>query len=191
MIPAARSPGEAAAAPKNGEQRDVGGDRLWRLGIRPQLVAGIADADAEQNPDKDDHRQPLRAHESPSEVDCEDASFSDVRKPSSPCLETGLQSSRVLITSLMTTGEAYMPNVVTITRPNLIALIEKASNKLARGNKTEAVALALRRLLGEDARAGSVFAAHRGSVQIREGVDLIAPALDVQPDAPTGRAIDL
>jgi hypothetical protein len=83
-----------------------------------------------------------------------------------------------------------MPNVVTITRPDVIALIEKAANKLARGNKTEVVALAMRRLLDEDARAGSLFGAHRGSVQIRGGVDLIAPALDVEPDAATGREIE-
>ena len=83
-----------------------------------------------------------------------------------------------------------MPNVVTITRPDVIALIEKAANKLARGNKTEAVALAMRRLLDEDAQAGSLFGAHRGSVQIRDGVDLIAPALDVEPDAATGREIE-
>jgi len=90
----------------------------------------------------------------------------------------------------MTTGGAYRPNVVTITRPDVIALIEKAANKLARGNKTEVVALAMRRLLDEDARAGSLFGAHRGSVQIREGVELIAPALDVEPDAATGREIE-
>jgi hypothetical protein len=41
----------------------------------------------------------------------------------------------------------------------------------------------MRRLLDEDARAGSLFGAHRGSVRIREGVELIAPALDVEPDA--------
>ncbi len=42
-----------------------------------------------------------------------------------------------------------MPNVLTITRPDVIALIEKTAKKLARGNKTEAVALAMRRLLDE------------------------------------------
>ena len=83
-----------------------------------------------------------------------------------------------------------MPNIVTITRPDVIALIEKAAKKLARGNKTEAVALAMRRLLDEDARAGSLFGAHRGSVQIRAGVDLTAPALDDEPDAATGREIE-
>jgi hypothetical protein len=83
-----------------------------------------------------------------------------------------------------------MPNVVTITRPDVIALIEKAAKKLARGNKTEAVALAMRCLLDEDARAGSLFGAHRGSVVIRQGVELIPPALDVEPDAATGREIE-
>ena len=83
-----------------------------------------------------------------------------------------------------------MPNVVTITRPDVIALIEKAAKKLTRGNKTEAVALAMRRLLDGDARAGSLFGAHRGSVRLREGVELFEPALDVEPDAATGREIE-
>jgi hypothetical protein len=83
-----------------------------------------------------------------------------------------------------------MPNVVTISRPDVIAMIEEAAKKLAGGNKTEAVALAMRRLLDQDARAGSLFGAHRGSVRIREDVDLIAPALDVEPDAETGQEIE-
>ena len=83
-----------------------------------------------------------------------------------------------------------MPNVVTISRPDIIALIEEAANKLTRGNKTEAVGLAMRQLLDREARAGSLFGAHRGSVHIRDGVDLIAPALDVEPDAATGREIE-
>ena len=57
-----------------------------------------------------------------------------------------------------------MANVVTINRPEVVALIEEAANKLTRGNKTEAVALAVRRMLEENARAGSLFGAHRGSV---------------------------
>jgi hypothetical protein len=77
-----------------------------------------------------------------------------------------------------------MANVVTINRPKVVALIEEAS-KLTRGNKTEAVALAVRRLLDEHARAGSLFGAHRGSVQVKEGVDLTQPALDVE----TGREV--
>jgi hypothetical protein len=83
-----------------------------------------------------------------------------------------------------------MPNVVTINRPDVIALIEEAAKKLTGGNKTEAVALAVRCLLDQDARAGSLFGAHQGSVRIRQGVDLTAPALDVTPDAETGREID-
>ena len=80
-----------------------------------------------------------------------------------------------------------MANVVTINRPEVVALIEEAASKLTRGNKTEAVALAVRRLLEENARAGSLFGAHRGSARVKEGVDLTAPALDVKPDAETGR----
>jgi hypothetical protein len=69
-------------------------------------------------------------------------------------------------------------------------LIEQAASKLTAGNKTEAVALALRRLLEQDARAGSLFGAHRGSVRVREDVDLTAPVLDVEPDAATGREVE-
>lgn len=83
-----------------------------------------------------------------------------------------------------------MPHVVTVTRPDVISLIEETAKKLTWGNKTEAIALAMRHLLDEHVRAGSLFGAHRGSVRIREGVDLIAPALDLQPDAETGREID-
>jgi hypothetical protein len=83
-----------------------------------------------------------------------------------------------------------MANVVTINRPEVVALIEEAARKLTRGNKTEAVALAVRRLLDADAREGSLFGAHRGSVRVKEGVDLTAPALDVEPDAETGREVE-
>jgi hypothetical protein len=83
-----------------------------------------------------------------------------------------------------------MPNVVTINRPDVVALIEEAAKRLTRGNKTEAVALAVRRLLDQDARMGSLFGAHRGSVRIRAGVDLTAPSLDVEPEAETGQEID-
>jgi hypothetical protein len=83
-----------------------------------------------------------------------------------------------------------MANVVTINRPDVVALIEEAAKKMTAGNKTEAVALAMRRLLDQEARAGSLFGAHRGSVRVHEGVDLIAPALDIEPDAETGREIE-
>jgi hypothetical protein len=83
-----------------------------------------------------------------------------------------------------------MASVVTINRPDVVALIEEAAAKLTRGNKTEAVAVAMRRLLDQDARAGSLFGAHRGSVRVGDGVDLLAPALDVVPDAETSAEID-
>jgi hypothetical protein len=83
-----------------------------------------------------------------------------------------------------------MANVVTITRPEVVSLIEEAAQRLTGGNKTEAVALAVRRLLDQNARAGSLFGAHRGSVRVREGVDLIASALDVEVDAETGRELE-
>jgi hypothetical protein len=83
-----------------------------------------------------------------------------------------------------------MPTVVTINRPDVVALIEEAANTLTSGNKTEAVALAVRSLLQQNARKGSLFAAHPGSVRVRDGVDLTAPALDVEPDAATGREVE-
>jgi hypothetical protein len=82
-----------------------------------------------------------------------------------------------------------MATVITINRPEVVALIEKAAKKLTHGNKTEAVALAVRRLLEQDAGAGSLFGAHRDSVRAQPGVDLIAPVLDVEPDAETGRKV--
>ena len=83
-----------------------------------------------------------------------------------------------------------MAHVVTINRPEVVSLIEQAAQKLTGGNKTEVVALGMRRLLEETARAGSLFGAHPGSVRVREGVDLTAPALDVEPDAETGHEIE-
>jgi hypothetical protein len=83
-----------------------------------------------------------------------------------------------------------MANGVTINRPDVVALIEQAAKKLTRGSKTEAVALAVQRLLEAHARAGSLFGAHRGSVPIRGGVDLTAPVPDVASDAETGRELE-
>ena len=80
-----------------------------------------------------------------------------------------------------------MPAVVTINRPDVVGLIETAANKLTKGNKTEAVALAMRRLLEQDARSHSLFGAHPGSVRVRAGVDLTAPILTDPLDAETGR----
>jgi hypothetical protein len=83
-----------------------------------------------------------------------------------------------------------MANVITINRPEVVALIEEAARKLTHGNQTEAVALAVKRLLDENARAGSLFGAHRGSVRVREGVDLLDPALDVERDGEMCREVE-
>ncbi len=83
-----------------------------------------------------------------------------------------------------------MPTVVTINRPDVVALIEAVANRHTGGNKTEAVALAMRRLLDLDARKGTLFGAHRGSVTIREGVDLTEPVPDDLSDAETGRELE-
>jgi hypothetical protein len=79
-----------------------------------------------------------------------------------------------------------MAHVVTINRPDVVALIEEAAARLTGGNKTAAVGLAVRRLLEQDIREGSLFGAHRGSVRVRDGVDLTAPALDDEPEAQSG-----
>jgi hypothetical protein len=84
---------------------------------------------------------------------------------------------------------ADMASVVTINRPDVVALIEKAADKMTGGNKTELVATAVRRLLEETAREGSLFGSHPGSVRIRRGVDLTKPVLDDPMDAETGDEI--
>ena len=83
-----------------------------------------------------------------------------------------------------------MASVITINRADVVALIEKAAEDLTGGNKTEAVALAVRRLLEAEARAQSLFGAHRGSVKIRKGVDLTEPVFSDELDAETGRETD-
>jgi hypothetical protein len=82
-----------------------------------------------------------------------------------------------------------MATVVTINRPDVVKLIERAADELTGGNKTELVATAVRRLLEENARAGSLFGRHAGSVRVREGVDLTAPVLDDDSDAETGHEV--
>lgn len=80
-----------------------------------------------------------------------------------------------------------MPAAVTIDRPDILALIEKAANRLTGGDQTEAVALALRRLLEREERTGSLFGRQRGSVQVAEGVDLItASGFDEPMNKKTG-----
>jgi hypothetical protein len=84
--------------------------------------------------------------------------------------------------------EVPMPAVVTINRPDVVRLIETAANRLTGGNKTEAVAMAMRHLLAT--RTGSLFGAHPCSVRVRDGVDLTAPVLEDPMDAETGYEID-
>jgi hypothetical protein len=90
---------------------------------------------------------------------------------------------------MITQQEADMPTVVTINRPDVVALIEQAADKLTAGNKTEAVSLAMRRLLEQHARSGALFGAHPGSVRVRADVDLVTTGLDDVPDAATGREL--
>lgn len=82
-----------------------------------------------------------------------------------------------------------MATVVTINRPDVVALIEKAADEITGGNKTELVATAVRRLLAETARTQSLFGAHPGSVRVRRRVDLTRPVLDDETDAESGREI--
>ncbi len=79
-----------------------------------------------------------------------------------------------------------MATVVTINRPDVVARIEALANRLTGGNKTEVVAMALRHLDERDARSGSLFGAHPGSVSVRPGVDLAAPILQDAMDAELG-----
>lgn len=82
-----------------------------------------------------------------------------------------------------------MASVVTINRPDVVALIEKAADEMTGGNKTELVATAVRRLLAENARTRSLFGSHPGSVKVKRDVDLTQPVLDEEMDAETGREI--
>ena len=83
-----------------------------------------------------------------------------------------------------------MASVITINRSDVVALVEEAATKLTDGNKTEAVAMAMRRLLDQDARSGSLFGAHPGSVKVRKGVDVTAPVLADELDAETGKELE-
>ena len=84
-----------------------------------------------------------------------------------------------------------MPEAFTIDQPDILALIEKAADRLTGGDKMEAVALALRRLLEREERTGSLFRRQRGSVQVAEGVDLITVSCFDEPtDAETGKELE-
>lgn len=83
-----------------------------------------------------------------------------------------------------------MANVVTINRPEVVALIEQGAKLMTNGNKTEAVAMAMRELIKKNERVGTLFGRHPGSVRIPDGVDIVGPILDIIPDAESGREID-
>lgn len=81
-----------------------------------------------------------------------------------------------------------MARVITINRPDVVALIEKAAEKLTRGNKTEAVALGMDRLLKSEERTGSLFGAHPNSFRMLKDVDLTQPVIDLKDiNAENGR----
>ena len=80
--------------------------------------------------------------------------------------------------------------MVTIGRPDVVALIEAASERLTGGSKTEAVALAMRCLLGRSARTGTLFGYQPDSVRLRAGVDLTEPLFDDPLDAEPGREFE-
>ena len=85
--------------------------------------------------------------------------------------------------------EMAIASVVTINRPDVGALIEKAADQITGGNKTELVAMAVRHLLEETARKSSLFGSHPGSVRIRRGVDLTKPVWNDSMGAGTGHKI--
>ena len=76
-----------------------------------------------------------------------------------------------------------MASVVTINKPEVVALIERAAAQLTGGNKTAAVELALSRLLQESGRTAPLYGAHPGSARVKPGVDLTAPVLEDRLDA--------
>lgn len=85
-----------------------------------------------------------------------------------------------------------MSATIIITRPDVIALIEAAAGKVADGDKTEAVAQALRAWLGRDVseKSRGLFGAHAGSVIVAPGVDLTEPVFEGETDAETGRELE-
>jgi len=83
-----------------------------------------------------------------------------------------------------------MATAVTINRPDVVALIEVAAQRLTGGNKTEAVAMAVRHLLEQTAGPANLFGAHAGSFRSHDGADLAAPALQNPLDAATVHEIE-
>ncbi len=83
-----------------------------------------------------------------------------------------------------------MADIVTIDRPDVVALIATMADRFTAGDRTEAVALALRRLGDTPVRTGSLFGVLRGTVRVAEGVDLTEPLPYEPTEAETGAEID-
>ena len=83
-----------------------------------------------------------------------------------------------------------MADIVIIDRPDVVALIATMADRFTAGDRTEAVALALRRLWDGPVRTGSLFGMHPGSVRVAEGVDLTEPLPYEPTEAETGAEID-
>lgn len=89
-----------------------------------------------------------------------------------------------------------MSHVVTITRPDVVKMIEDYAAAHTAGDETEAVAQALRRASVEAEKPAeekpftSAYGAHRGSAWVAPGVDLTEPVFEDEMDAETGREID-
>lgn len=79
-----------------------------------------------------------------------------------------------------------MATVVTLNRPDVVARIEALAARFTGGNKTELVAMSLAAFEKSRERTGPLFDTMRGSVKIREDVDLTAPVLEDPMDAELG-----
>jgi len=77
-----------------------------------------------------------------------------------------------------------------VDREDVVALIEDAARSLTGGDKMEAVALAMRRLMAPQRRPGTLYGALEGTVIFHDDVDLTAPVLDGELDALTGRELE-
>jgi hypothetical protein len=77
-----------------------------------------------------------------------------------------------------------------VDREDVVALIEDAAKTLTGGDKMEAVALAMRRLMAQQRRPGTLSGALEGTVVFHERVDLTAPVLEGELDALSGRELE-
>jgi len=85
---------------------------------------------------------------------------------------------------------ASRPAVIKNNHDDGVASIETAPNRLADADRTGGVAAAVPHRSEDSARFGTLFGANPGSVRVRDGVDLIAPALEDLPEAEAGQEIN-